>query len=161
MFTKSKTILSAVTLAALVAASFSSVAYANGRGEGMGPMFDFTQMDGNGDGKVTKDEITAYHSAKVAAMDTDKDGTLSEAEMTAAQEQRKAERQTRKISRMMQRMDANNDGVVSLAEMEEPKGNSDRMFDRMDTDGDGAISKAEADAAMEKMSNRKNKRKDK
>ncbi|WP_168199218.1 EF-hand domain-containing protein [Pseudorhodobacter turbinis] len=156
MFNKSKTILSAVTMAALIVGGFSTAAVADQRGDRQGPpMFDFAQADANADGKVTKDEIAAFHSAQIAAMDTDNDGNISEAEMIAAHEQRKAERQARGVKRMMERMDANDDGVVSLAEMAPPMDRGDKMFDRVDTDGDGAISKAEADAAKEKMSKRK------
>jgi EF hand len=41
------------------------------------------------------------------------------------------------------RMDADADGVVTLAEFTAP----DDHFTRLDTDGDGAVSKAEFDAA--------------
>jgi hypothetical protein len=152
-----KTILSAVTLAAMVAASFSTIAHAESgprNGDRMGQMFVFAEVDANSDGKVTKDELTAYHAAKLAAMDTDKDGNLSEAELMAAQAERQAERQEKMAKRMIERRDANNDGVLSLTEMA-PKGDrGDKMFNRADTDNDGAISKAEADAMMDKMEKR-------
>jgi len=156
-----KTVLSAVTLAAMVAASFSSIAQADAGGRGgdrMGQVFAFEEMDANADGKVTKDEITAFHAAKNAAMDTDKDGNLSEAELIAAQAQRGAEREAQRgakmAKRMMEKRDANKDGVLSLAEMTPPADRADKMFDRADTDGDGAISKAEADVITEKMAKR-------
>lgn len=161
---KTKTILSAVTLAAMVAASFSTVAQADagGRGDRGGPMFNFEEMDANADGKVTKEEITAYHAAKIAAMDTDKDGNLSEAELLAGQQQRQAEREAQRgakmVKRMLERQDANKDGVLSVTEMTPPADRGDKMFDRADVDGDGAISKAEADVMMEKMAKRGDKR---
>lgn len=156
-----KTTLSAVTLAAMVAASFSTIAHAEGGqrgGDRMGQMFVFEEVDANADGTVTKDEIAAYHAAKLAAMDTDNDGNLSEAELIAAQKQRQAERQSNReakmAKRMVERRDANNDGVLSLEEMA-PKGDrADKMFARADADGDGAISKAEADAMKQKMQDR-------
>lgn len=158
---KPKTILTAVTLAALVGASLSTVSNAEVSprgGDGMGQMFAFEEMDANSDGKVTKDEITAYHTAKSTAMDTDKDGNLSEAELLAAQEKRRAEREStrdaRMVKRMIQKRDANKDGVLSLDEMALLAGRGDKVFKRADADGDGAISKAEADAMMEKMANR-------
>ncbi|WP_050522863.1 EF-hand domain-containing protein [Pseudorhodobacter wandonensis] len=157
---RTKSILSAVTLAALVAASFSTVSNAQSGNEGgNGPrMFVFEEMDANGDGKVTKDEVAAFHAAQLAAMDTDKDGNLSAAELIAAQQKRQAEREadreTRMAERMIEQRDANKDGVLSLEEMA-PKGDrGDKMFDRADTDGDGAISKAEADAMKAKMEKR-------
>lgn len=154
-----KTTLSAVTFAALVAASFSTIANAEtGSRGGERMMFDFAAMDANGDGQVTQAEIAAQRSAKIAAMDTDKDGNLSEAELLAGHEARKEERQAQMAKRMVARMDANKDGVVSLAEMTPNEDRGVKMFKRMDADGDGAISKAEADAAMEKMAQRMEKR---
>lgn len=158
---KTKTLFSAVTLAAMVAASFSTIAHADSGprgGDRMGQMFVFEDVDANADGKVTKDEIAAYHAAKVAGMDTDKDGNLSEAELIAGQKQGQAERQANREAKMAKRMieqrDANKDGVLSLDEMAPKDGRGDKMFDRADADGDGAISKAEADAAQEKMGKR-------
>ncbi|MDN5787371.1 EF-hand domain-containing protein [Pseudorhodobacter sp.] len=151
-----KDMLTGLTLAALVAASFSTVALADtGKGPRGAGMFDFDAMDANADGKVTKDEIAAYHAARIAALDTNKDGNLSEAELIAGHEARRAERLAKRMDRMMTRMDANKDGVLSLAEMAPPADRSDKMFARVDTDGDGAISKAEADAARDKMEQRR------
>lgn len=158
---KTTTLFSAVTLAAMVAASFSTIANAESGqrgGDRMGQMFVFEDVDANSDGNVTKDEIAAYHAAKVTAMDTDKDGTLSEAELIAAQEQRRAERQSNReakmVARMMENRDANKDGVLSLDEMAPAAGRGDKMFARADADGDGAISKAEADVLKDKMAKR-------
>jgi hypothetical protein len=154
---KTKTLLSAVTLAALVAASFSTIANAEGKprgGDRMAQMFVFEDADTNADGNVTKEEIAAYHAAKTAALDTDKDGNLSEAELIAAHAQRQVDREAKMAKRMIEKRDANNDGVLSLDEMA-PKGDrADKMFDRADSNGDGAISKAEADAMMAKMEKR-------
>lgn len=158
---KTKTLFSAVTLAAMVAASFSTVANAeigSRGGDRMQQMFIFEEVDANADGKVTKEEIAAYQAAKVAAMDTDKDGNLSEAELIAGHEQRRAEREAERgakmVKRMIEKRDANNDGVLSVEEMTPPAGRGDKMFARADADGDGAISKAEAEAIKEKMAKR-------
>jgi Ca2+-binding EF-hand superfamily protein len=159
IMTNLKTTLSAVTLAALVAASFSTIATADaGPRGGARMMFDFATMDANGDGSVTQDEIAAQRTAKIAAMDTDKDGNLSEAELLAGHAARKEERQAKMVTRMMARMDANKDGVVSLAEMTPQGDRGDKMFKRMDIDGDGVIFMAEADAAKARMSESMEKR---
>ena len=158
---KTKILLSAVTLAAMVAASFSTVANADmgPRGGDRGAMMPaFEEMDANADGKVTKEEIAAFRAAHVNAMDTDKDGNLSEAELIAGQKMREDAREARRAQRKIERQDANKDGVLSVAEMTDPADRGDRMFDRMDADGDGAISKAEADAAKENMGKRFGKR---
>tara|TARA_R110000796_G_C14564298_1_gene435173 strand:+ start:78 stop:323 length:246 start_codon:yes stop_codon:yes gene_type:complete len=50
----------------------------------------FSELDANGDGMVTLDEVEAVHSdvtaEAFAAMDTNMDGVLDEAEVSAAQE---------------------------------------------------------------------------
>ena len=154
--TNSKNILSAITLAALVAASFGTIAKAEvgSQDRMMGQMFVFEDMDANNDGKLTQDEIAAYRAAKIAEMDTDKDGNLSEAELIAAQQKRKADRESRQAKRMIERMDANKDGILSLEEMTPTADRGVKMFKRIDADGDGVITKAEADAAMARMQDR-------
>jgi Ca2+-binding EF-hand superfamily protein len=159
MMTSVRKMLGALTLAGLVAASFSTVAMAEGRGgDRQGAMFDFTAMDANADGQVTKDEVAAFQAGRVAALDTDKDGNLSAAELIAGQTAREKAQDDRRAAhmaaRMLERRDANKDGVLSLSEMTLAKGRGDKMFDRADTDNNGAISKAEADVMMEKMAER-------
>lgn len=154
--THPKNILSAVTLAALVAASFSTIAKAEvgPQGSAMGQMFVFEEMDADKDGKLTQDEVKAHTAAQAALMDTDKDGNLSEAELIAGQQKRKADREMRRAKQMIERMDANKDGVLSLDEMAPPADRMVRMFKRIDADGDGVITKAESDAAMARMEER-------
>jgi Ca2+-binding EF-hand superfamily protein len=55
---------------------------------------------------------------------------------------------------MMDRLDANSDGVLSADEIASGK-RAERRFDRVDQDGDGAITKAEFDAAREHMGKRR------
>ena len=150
MMTNPKNILSAVTLAALVAASFTTIAKAEvgPQGGAMGQMFMFEEMDADKDGKLTQDEVKAHTAAQAALMDTDKDGTLSEAELIAGQQQRKADRESRRAKQMIERMDANKDGVLSLDEMAPPADRMVRMFKRVDADGDGVITKADRRAAL-------------
>lgn len=154
---KAKTVLSAVSLAAMVAASISTVAFADiGRqgGRGMQVPFNFEEMDADKDGKVTEAEIAVYRAAKIAEIDTDKDGKISAAELTAAHDKLAEARANRRAERMITRLDGNNDGVLSVEEMAQMGNQNGRMFDRIDTDGDGAISKAEADMAKDRMANR-------
>ena len=59
-------------------------------------------------------------------------------------------RANRMVERMLERSDADNDGVVSLAEFEDtPRRSGRKMMKRLDTDGDGVITRAEAEAAKE------------
>ncbi len=159
---KTKTILSAVTLAAMVAASFSTIANAEigpRGGDRAGMMPAFEEMDANADGKVTKEEIAAFRAAKVTALDTDKDGILSEAELIAGHQKRQSEREVRMAKRMIERQDVNKDGVLSVDEMSAPDERGGKFFARADADDDGAISKAEAEAFKAKMGKRGGKHK--
>ena len=145
-----KTVLSVLTVATLLGASFATVSYADGPRKGgdrmgMEQAFNFEAMDADKDGKVTQAEIQAFHAAKIAALDTNGDGNISAEELTVGREARKAERAAERSARMIENLDANDDGVLSIAA---------RMFEKVDTDDDGAISLAEAEAAKKMMHKR-------
>jgi hypothetical protein len=155
--------LSALTIAAVLAAGLSTVAFADNRGGmggGMGgmemgpmPAFDFATLDADKDGKVTQAELDAAHAARVAEVDANKDGLLSGDELAAMHLKMMAERANTMAAEMVTRMDTDGDKLLSAAEMAVRPG-SDRMFGMIDADGDGAITQAEADAAKEKMAER-------
>lgn len=153
-----KKITVAATLAAMVSSSIATIALAQTGAAARPGMFVFDEVDANADGKVTKEELAAHRNAMIAAMDTDKDGTLSEAELLAAHQKRKAEkeaaREARMVGRMIERLDANKDGVLSVTEMTLPQNRAERMFDRADADGDGVISRDEAQAIRDRMAHR-------
>lgn len=150
--------LSTLTLAALVAASLSTAAFAaNGPMDGaMGPMpvLNFDAIDADKDGKITADELAAFKATRLAAADTDKDGKISVAEMQAMQDAMMAERKALRAQSMLDRMDANADGSVTVEEMAAGGPDGGMFIDRADTDGDGAVSKAEADALKAEMGER-------
>lgn len=122
----------------------------------------FSEIDADGDGFVTQDEMTAFGEARqaereaqraerFAAADTNGDGGLSAEEIVAAENMRRAER-------MIERFDANDDGLIQADEMGGPSdraGNrggdsadrGGRMFDRLDRDDDGQISEEEYENA--------------
>lgn len=108
------------------------------RGGPRGPQIEFSEIDTDSDGKITQAEMDAHRQARFDAMDTNSDGSLSTEELLAAREGAKEKR----MARMIQRMDANNDGVLTVDEMG-PKGDKGDMFAKLDTDGDGAISEEE------------------
>lgn len=127
----------------------------------------FAEADANGDGALDADEMNAMRDKRMAgraemagkhasatfeALDADKSGAISREEFEAAVEMRKSRRadhakghRDRRQARMMQRMDANGDGMIQKEEIS--GGFVTQMFARLDTDKDGRVSKAEADAA--------------
>lgn len=120
----------------------------------------FDALDTNNDGVVTREEIAAHRgkmkaehgksgkSGKMAEkafkrMDTDGNGSISQEELEAGMKKRHGKRAEARQGRMMEHMDANNDGKLTKEEMGSHM--SDRMMSRLDADGDGRISKAEAE----------------
>ena len=155
-------LMSGVLVAALVMGG--AAAYAGGKMghgvHGMRAMMSFEEIDANGDGKITKDEIAAMGEMQFGKADTDGDGFLSVEEMNArALEMAKARIEARS-ARMLERMDADKDGKLSMEEMQAMKNKGPRgkmmgrMFDRVDADEDGAISRDEFDAAQARMQDR-------
>ena len=151
-----------VTVSLLVGAG---AAMAQGKQRGMGGMggmgdmgmmmFEFSDVDKNGDGKISQAEMEAHAKVRFDAADTDGNGKLSAAEMTVAAEKMRQERRVRKMAKMIERMDADKDGELSFEEMPGQKTRADRMFMRLDKDGDGAISQEEMEAARKNSGERR------
>ncbi|HHL21154.1 MAG TPA: hypothetical protein ENJ52_06455, partial [Aliiroseovarius sp.] len=59
-----------------------------------------------------------------------------------------AERLGRIVDRLIDRRDADGDGMLSESELEPPMARTERLFSRLDTDGNGAISVDEIEAAL-------------
>ena len=134
----------------------------------------FAALDANNDGRVTKAEMEAQREARRDArfdrLDTNDDGAISKAEMDAAREQRAAKRTERMANREgdaakvrgkrgnrmgkgmrgggFDRLDANNDGSVTLAEFQAPQ---IERFQRADANGDGVLTQAERQSARQAM----------
>ena len=127
---------------------------------GKRPQIDFESLDTDGDGLVTQAELDARGAARFAEADTDGDGALSSDELLARSQRANEDR----IKRMMERLDANEDGKLTQDEMAKARrggGDSSRMIKRIDADGDGAISKEEFETAQANFRDRKGKRKGK
>lgn len=130
----------------------------------------FTAADGDFDGQLTRDEMRALHEATraehakehFARMDANGDGVVSEAEMLAAQDQRKkrkSDRRDNRRERMMKRFDTDGDGTLSDAEKAEAReaakqNRTERKGKRkergakrprLDADRDGLVSRTEYD----------------
>lgn len=130
----------------------------------------FAKMDANGDGMLNAADRTAKMAKRFAAIDTDKNGAISEAEFIAMHEaraERRGERRGRAMERgmmgargghkgghgggamaMMKRADTNNDQAVSQAEF---RAAVEARFAKADANNDGTIS------AEERQANRKGK----
>jgi hypothetical protein len=108
-------------------------------------MPDFATLDADGDGKVTEAEIEAHKAALFAEIDTDGNGTVSAAELVAHKEAKADERKAGRSEKMIERMDADKDGELSMDEMTGAVKKS--PFERLDTNGDGALSEDEMKAA--------------
>lgn len=142
-----KTVMTGL-IAALVIGS-AGFAVARGGPEGHGPRFNFEELDTNGDGQITAAEMEAHKAERFASQDTDGDGFLSKEELVAAMTQKIEESVAPRADKMLERKDADNDGQISLAELE----NNERpksFFERLDKDGDGAISKEEMETMKKK-----------
>lgn len=111
----------------------------------------FETLDQNGDGSITQAEMDAIAAERFATRDENNDGALSKDELLKGA----SARAERRVERMLDRLDANDDGQLTQAELSERPGRG-RLFERLDANEDGAISQAEFDEARGKM--RKNRR---
>lgn len=134
-------LMASLTAAILVGASTQVIASGGGH---RGPHHSFEELDANGDGQITQEEMATHMQARFKGADTDGNGTLSRDEVLERMKQRQSERRERYVDHMMERHDANKDGELSMEEMRD--GRSGRMFARVDKDGDGAISAEEFEA---------------
>ena len=102
----------------------------------------FKALDTDGDDKLSPDEHAAGAKRMFAAMDADKDGTVTVAEMDAAHKNVTGEGPEHRpvIRGKDQGGRQNGDGLLSA---EEHAAGSKRMFHTMDIDNDGFLSRAE------------------
>lgn len=114
------------------------------------------RADLNGDGKISRSEMSRGIAVTFAKVDTNGDGALSTAEISGARAVLKAERKkarasgegrlqyvkfpAKRINKRFDKIDANGDGVLSKAEIERV---AERMFKRRDKNNDGYISAAD------------------
>jgi Ca2+-binding EF-hand superfamily protein len=91
--------------------------------------------DGNGDGAVTRAELDAARASEFARLDADRDGALTGEELRAAHQGHRGHGPGEGP-----RPDANNDGTVTR---EEFLARPNAMFDAMDANDDGVLSSAE------------------
>lgn len=125
-----------------------------GMGHGMGgmPMVIFEQIDANGDGTITKEEVLAFRQSRIAGLDANKDNKITADELSAQMMQNAAQMIQQRSAQMVARLDVDGDGALSVEELAAGPmmggGMTEMMFERFDANGDGAITKDEASAAM-------------
>lgn len=101
----------------------------------------FDALDANHDGVVTQAEFVAAASARFQQIDTHGTGKVTAAQIAASPQAH--ERAARVAARVVKRLDANGDGVVSQDEF---LAAARKRFARMDRNGDGYIDAGEMPA---------------
>ena len=112
---------------------------------GAGRMFDRADTDKNG--TLSEAEVLAASEKVFARRDANKDGALDTADARAMKGKgHHGKGGEDRAERMLKRLDTDGDGKISQAEM---LAQATKTFDRFDTDKNGEVSKAEVDAKRE------------
>lgn len=138
-----------ILIVAILAGSAVS-ADQGGFGGPRGERPSFEQLDTDGSGGLSPDEMRAPALERFAAADANGDGGLSAEEMIAMAESRGADRAGRMFERMLARRDANDDGLLQFDEMAAPP-RPETMFERVDADENGEITAEEFEQAKDRM----------
>jgi Ca2+-binding EF-hand superfamily protein len=109
-------------------------------------------IDANNDGIVTREEAKAHPrlSADFDAADSNKDGQLDAAEMSAHRERMRAEMRS-KADERWKAADTDGDGKLSLAEAQASMPHMAERFQTFDADKDGPRDAAEMSAHRERL----------
>ncbi|MCC0030322.1 MAG: EF-hand domain-containing protein [Brucellaceae bacterium] len=105
------------------------------RGMDREQMFDRADADNSGD--VTYEEFAAAFGGRFTSADADKNGELTVGEVADGIQRMMAERMA---ARVIERFDANNDGKLTVAEIESQQ---KKLFALADRDDDGKVTKEE------------------
>jgi Ca2+-binding EF-hand superfamily protein len=129
-----------------------------GRGQGRSFVPEFTELDVDGNGSISVEDLEAYRTSRFTAVDTDGDGSISRAEFIAERVSQVEER----AGAMFDRLDADGDGALSQDAIAARRGgrglDPERMIARFDADEDGVVSEEEFAAAIEQRAERRGER---
>lgn len=140
-----------IVLATSLIALGAGAAAAQERGQ---PGMSFEELDTDGSGEITVEDLAARADTRFAEYDTNGDGSVSQEEFVAVHTARAAER----ASEMFARMDADGDGALSRDVMEMRRGGGrmgERMIERLDSDDSGGVSAEEFEEARARMHERR------
>lgn len=118
---------------------------------------NFADMDADGNGSVSLEEMKAKHAERFAEMDADNSGEVSLEEMQAHHEDKGNKRKGghgNRMAIMFRGLDADGSGGISAAEMAAMH-DLDARFGELDSNGDGALSEDELKAGRGKWGKRK------
>lgn len=117
---------------------------------GLGAL-DFAALDTDGDGALTEADLDARIAARFAQADADGSGGLSAAEMVAMAEIIRQEQMAARLAQALVRVDDSGDSEIQLDELQARAPATVHLFDRVDADNDGTITPEEFAAAQEAM----------
>ena len=145
-----------IALATALIVMGTGVAMAKGPG-GDRALPTFEELDADASGEITTEDFATLRDNRFAEMDSNGDGSVSEAEFVAAAQTKSAERAAEQFGRL----DADGDGALSrdVLESRGRGGMGERMLSRLDEDNSGGVSAEEFDAGMERFAERRGKRK--
>jgi len=135
----------------MLTSAVATDAQARGPHGGMLERPSFAELDTDGSGEISPEEMAARGAARFATIDADGYDKLTAAEIMAANNARAADR----AERMIERLDTDGDGAVSESELQAGRDaraeeRHAKRFARIDRDGSGGLSPAEFDSMLER-----------